>query len=238
MRVAVMSDIHGFNLALETVLADLDRQGPFDEVVVAGDLCEVGPAPAEVLALLRARDFSVVQGNTDLDVVVAARENGGTEADEYAAEQIGSAGIAYLAGLPFSHRITPPGGHAPDDDLLVVHANPHNLVDKLDPEASDWEVREIIGDTRAAAIAFGHIHICYVRELDGTLLVDVSAVGNPKDDDLRCKYGILTWDEETRSWQAELRKLDYPLEATAAQILASDLPEPEKVLRKLLKAEY
>jgi hypothetical protein len=49
MRVAVMSDIHGFNFALETVLADLDQQGPFDEVVVAGDLCEVGPAPADVL---------------------------------------------------------------------------------------------------------------------------------------------------------------------------------------------
>ncbi len=46
MRVAVMSDIHGFNLALETVLADLDAQGPFDEVIVAGDLCEVGPGPA------------------------------------------------------------------------------------------------------------------------------------------------------------------------------------------------
>jgi predicted phosphodiesterase len=238
MRIAVMSDIHGFNLALETVLADLDQQGPFDEIVVAGDLCEVGPAPAEVLGLLRARDFFVVQGNTDLDIVTAAREHEGTEADEYAAEQIGPAGIAYLAGLPFSHRITPPGGRSPEDDLLVVHANPHNLVDKLDPTASDQELREIIGDTGAAAIAFGHIHICYVRKLDGTLLVDVSAVGNPKDEDLRCKYGILTWDEGDRSWQAELRKLDYPLEATAAQILGSSLPEPEKALRKLLKASY
>jgi predicted phosphodiesterase len=238
MRIAVMSDIHGFSLALETVLADLDRQGPFDEVVVAGDLCEVGPAPAEVIGLLRARDFAVLQGNTDLDIVIAARERGGHETDEYAAERIGPEGIAYLAGLPFSHRITPPGGRSPDDDLLVVHANPHNLVDKLDPVASDHDLRQIIGDTRAAAIAFGHIHICYVRELDGMLLVDVSAVGNPKDEDLRCKYGILTWDGEQRSWQAELRKLEYPLEATAEQILASDLPEPEKVLRKLIRASY
>lgn len=181
MRVAVMSDIHGFNLAFETVLADLDRRGPFDEVVVAGDLCEVGPAPAEVLRLLRARDFVVLQGNTDLDLVIAARERGGHETDAYAAAWIGPEGIAYLAGLPFSHRITPPGGRSPADDLLVVHANPHNLVDKLDPADSDNNLRRIVGDTRAAAIAFGHIHICYVRELDGRLLVDVSAVGNPKD---------------------------------------------------------
>jgi predicted phosphodiesterase len=238
MRIAVMSDFHGFSLALGTVLADLDRQGPFDEVVVAGDLCEVGPAPDEVLALLRARDFVVLQGNTDLDVVIAARERGGQESDAYAAEKIGPEGIAYLAELPFSHRIAPPGARSPADDLLVVHANPHNLVDKLHPEASDRELREIIADTRAAAIAFGHLHVCYVRELDGTLLVDVSAVGNPKDGDLRCKYGILAWDEARRTWQAELRKLDYPLDATAAQILASDLPEPEKVLRKLIRASY
>jgi hypothetical protein len=74
--------------------------------------------------------------------------------------------------------------------------------------------------------------------LDGILLAGVSAVGNPKDGDLRCKYGILTWDDGTRSWSAELQRLDYPLEATAEQILASDLDDPEKVLRKLTKASY
>ena len=238
MRVAVMSDIHGFNLALETVLADLDREGPFDGVVVAGDLCEIGPAPAGVIEVLRMRDIVVIQGNTDLDIVIAARKGGGSEEEEYAIEQIGEDGLEYLAGLPFSYRITPPGGRSPDDDLFVVHANPHNLTDKLDPEMSDGELKEIIGDTRAAAIAFGHIHICYVQKLDGMLLVDVSAVGNPKDGDLRCKYGILTWNEDDRSWHAELRKLPYPLEATAEQILSSGLPEPEKMLRKLMKASY
>jgi predicted phosphodiesterase len=238
MRVAVMSDVHGFNLALETVLADLEEQGPFDQVVVAGDLCEVGPAPAKVLELLGARDFVVVQGNTDLDIVVAARNGGGTEEEEYAIKQIGPGGVEYLAGLPFSHRVTPPGGKSPEDDLLVVHANPHNLTDKLDPALSDERLREIIGETRAAAIAFGHIHICYVREVEGMVLVDVSAVGNPKDGDLRCKYGIFMWDEESQSWQAELRKIAYPLEATAEQILGSGLPEPEKVLRKLMRASY
>jgi predicted phosphodiesterase len=238
MRVAVMSDIHGFSLALETVLADIDEQGPFDEVIVAGDLCEVGPAPAEVLALLRWRDFAAVLGNTDFDIAVAAVEGGGSAADRYAAEQIGPAGIDYLESLPFSRRVTPPGGTSPDDDLLVVHANPHNLQDKLDPEASDRELREILGDVRAAAIAFGHIHICYTRQLDGILLVDVSAVGNPKDGDLRCKYGILTWDDNERAWRAELRKLDYPLEATEAQIYASDLPDPDEVFQKLIKASY
>ena len=242
MRVAVMSDIHGFNLALETVLDDLARQGPLDEIVVAGDLCEVGPGPAEVLDILRPGAYTVLQGNTDRDLVELARGDGLLDRarrwGNHVLDEIGDGGIDYLANLPFSRRITPPGGTSPDDDLLAVHANPHDLDRKLDPEMSDRELREILGDTRAAVVAFGHIHICYTRQLDATLLADVSAVGNPKDGDLRCKYGLFTWDETARQWHAELRKLPYPLDETAAQIRASSLPNPEKALAKLIKATY
>ncbi len=240
MRVAVMSDIHGFSLALETVIADLDRQGLLDAVIVAGDLCEVGPAPAEVLDMLRAKPetWAVLQGNTDRDLVQAARAGWGRGSVRFAPEQIGDRGVAYLADLPFSHRITPPGGTSPVDDLLAVHANPRNLEEKLDPEMSDRELRETLGDARAAVIAFGHIHIAYTRRVGDTLLADVSAVGNPKDGDLRCKYGLLTWDPESGTWNVELHRLDYPLDATAAQIRASALPDPEKTLAKLLRASY
>jgi predicted phosphodiesterase len=240
MRVAVLSDVHGFNLALEAVFADLDATGPYDEVVVAGDLCEVGPAPAEVLALLRTRRPAptVLMGNTDRDLVAAAGEDRGAGGHPYALERIGDDGVAYLAALPFARRITPPGGASPDDDLLVVHANPHDLERKLDPAMSDRELREVLGETRAAAVAFGHIHIAYTRRLGDTLLVDVSAVGNPKDGDLRCKYGVLTWDGASHAWSAEIRRLPYPLDATAAQILASGLPDPAGTLRKLERASY
>src|SRR5688572_22270015 len=178
MRIAVMSDIHGFSIALARVLADIDATGPFDEIVVAGDLCVVGPDPAGVLDHLRSRKLTIVQGNTDYDVVDTAQFGEPIAELRYVQERIGPEGVDFLAMLPFSRRITPPGGTSPDDDLLVVHANPHNLLDKLDPTASDRELREVLGDARFRAIAFGHIHICYTRELDGRLLADVSAVGN------------------------------------------------------------
>ena len=68
MRVAVLSDIHGFDLAFETVLADLDATGPYDAVVIAGDLCEIGPRPDRVIELIRERGYAAVQGNTDADI--------------------------------------------------------------------------------------------------------------------------------------------------------------------------
>jgi predicted phosphodiesterase len=232
-----MTDIHGFSLALATVLEDLDKLNPFDEVIVGGDLCEVGPAPAEVLDMLRERDFTVLQGNTDADLVEEA-ELHQSDSDNFTLKQIGDDGIEYLALLPFSRRITPPGGVSPDHDLLAFHANPHDLYERLDPEWTDEELLKVIGGARAGVMVFGHLHICYTRQVQDILLVDVSAVGNPKDGDLRCIYGIFTWDAAAKSWSVELRKLPYPLGDTAAQIRASDLPNPEKTLRKLIKASY
>ena len=238
MRVAVMSDIHGFDLALAEVLADLAAQEPVDETIVAGDLCEVGPAPGAVLAVLREVDYTVLRGNTDRDLVEAAAEGYDSGEIGFALAQIGEAGVEFLAGLPFSRRVTPPGGRSPGDDLLAFHANPWDLERKLHPEMSDRELGEVLGETAAAVVAFGHVHIAYTRRVGDVLLADVSAVGNPKDRDLRCKYGIFTWEPERGSWEVEIRRLDYPLEATAAQIRASGLPDPERTLRKLLKASY
>ena len=238
MRVAVMSDIHGFSLALDVVLADIQRRGPFDAVVAAGDLCEGGPDPAGVIARLHEGGIPAVRGNTDLDLVLAAEERWASPELDFALEQIGAEGIAYLAALPFSLRLTPPGGASPADDLLICHANPHDLERKLQPEMSDRELRETVGDAVAAAIAFGHHHVAYVRRLGETLLVDVSAVGNPKDGDLRATYGIVEWDESGRRWAAAIRRLPYPLAETAEQMRASGMPEPEKALRKLERASY
>lgn len=238
MRVAVMSDVHGFSLALEEVLADLAARGPFDAIAVAGDICEVGPDPAGALDRIRSGGYAVVQGNTDRDLALAAA--GAFSSDElgFALQEIGTDGAAWLGALPMTTRITPPGGRSPDDDLLVCHANPHDLERKLTPEMSDREVREVLGGTRAGAITFGHHHVAHTRTIDGMLLVDVSAVGNPKDGDLRSAYGILAWGEDARQWRTEIVRIPYPIEATEAQMLASGMPHPDRAIRKLRRASY
>jgi hypothetical protein len=126
----------------------------------------------------------------------------------------------------------------PDDDLLVVHANPRDQDQHLDPRLSDREIRDILGETRASVIAFGHIHIAYIRELEGTTLIDVSAVGNSKDGDLRSKWGLMTWNQSSGSWNVELRYVDYPVEEVVHQIEMCGMPNPRKAVRKLLNASY
>jgi predicted phosphodiesterase len=235
MRVAVLSDIHGFSIALDRVLDDIKQEPDIDQIVIAGDLCEEGPDPAGVLERISTLDAIVLQGNTDRDIANKARSSNGAR---YTMEQLGKEGLRYLRELPFSKRISPPGGVAPADDLLVVHANPFDQDRHIRPDAGRQELRELIGDTQASVIAFGHLHVAYVRNLLHVTLIDVSAVGNPKDNDMRSKWGLIEWDETEREWTAALRYVDYPMEETEVQILASDMPNAKKVLNKLRKASY
>ena len=211
MRVAIMSDIHGFDLAFNAVLDDIDRNGPFDLIAVAGDLCVIGPRPDEVIRIARERKLAALKGNTDIDLLHGWRTGSVDPEIRYAAPLIGADGLDWLDSLPFEIRISPPGAKRPHDDLLIVHANPQNQRDALDPLLPDVELLRLIGCTEAAMIAFGHIHICYARQVGRYLLMNVSAVGNSKNHDLSSKWGIATWDEATRKWSAELRRVPYPL---------------------------
>ena len=234
LNIAVISDIHGYSLALDRVLDDI-AEHDIDHIIVAGDVVESGPDPAGVLERLISRDLVVVQGNTDYDIAKRSRDS---RLAAWTENQIGAEGRRYLLELPFEHRITPPGADSPWQDLLVVHANPYDFNQAIHPDAEQEDLDYLIGKTKAGVLAFGHIHIAYIRELPKMLLVDVSAVGNPKGGDLRSKWGHLTWDSESLAWSAELRYVEYPLEETEAQILASGIPKPEKRIATLKKASY
>jgi predicted phosphodiesterase len=235
MKIAIMSDIHGFSLAFDRVLGDIRRVPGIDQIVIAGDLCEGGPDPGGVLDRISGLDAIVLQGNTDRDIANMERLS---DAAQYTMDEVGPEGLAFLRSLPFSWRASPPGIADPAQELLVVHANPFDQDRHITPDAGQQELRELIGDTQAGVIAFGHLHIAYIRELPNTTLLDVSAVGNPKDGDLRSKWGLVEWSETGMRWSVSLQYVDYPLEETEAQIMASNMPNPEKQIRKLRKASY
>src|SRR5579859_1950223 len=95
MRIAVISDIHGNQLALEAVLRDLEGQPRCDQLIVAGDLCLNGPRPREALRMVRDLRCPVIQGNVDLETVTQAPEKGEKKRSTvgWTREQIGQSGI-------------------------------------------------------------------------------------------------------------------------------------------------
>lgn len=236
MRVAVISDIHGNQIALEAVLADLAQQAPVDHLVIAGDLCLNGPCPHQVLETVQNLNCPVIQGNVDVEVVNEALEKGPKKRTtvSWTREQIGYAGIHYLASLPTSHLIKNPEG----TDLYIVHANPLNMEDAIFPNATDTALEQLLGSLtpNIGALAFGHLHIAYTRLWRHLLLVDVASCGIPRDEDLRAAYGILSWQQQ--SWQSEIRRVTYDVKAVVKQIKACGMPNPEKRIKILTEARY
>ena len=63
-RLAIVSDIHGNLIALDAVVADLERRG-IRRVVHGGDLALGGCQPAEVIDRVRELQWPGVVGNVD-----------------------------------------------------------------------------------------------------------------------------------------------------------------------------
>ncbi len=241
-RVALLSDIHGNIVALEAVLADMERRGPFDQIIVAGDLAWSGPWPAEVVDRVQTLDAAVIQGNTDAffgsDLPEAPI---GKNAERFAAllawmsQQLGPQRAAYLAGLPFSHRITPAPGHA----LLAVHANPSDLDRPIMPKTAKTDLDELLaadGDPDWAVLAFGHVHVPFVRQWDGRTLVDIASVGLPMDGDTRAAYAILTWKDQR--WQVEHHRVLYDVRVVAHQMRMGGMPRGKHFAERLMVGCY
>jgi predicted phosphodiesterase len=241
--VAVLSDMHGNAAAFEAALADLAAQ-PHDATVLAGDLIMNGPRPAETLAAVRALGVPTVHGNTE--PMITDRANNDPVAC-WVRERLTDDDLAYLAALPFSHRITPPVGNSPDDDLLIVHATPtdvdaplftelppaQEVIPAITPEA---EAAALLGDARANLILYGHIHFSSAGTVRGRRVASIGSVGYPADRDHRAAYALVTWDG--REWRVTPRRVPYDYQAVIAEYANLDIPRKEIFIRRLAEATF
>ena len=227
MRAAIFSDTHGNLVALDAVLADLKAGGTSDLMIMAGDLALLGPRPAETVDRIRGLNCLVLRGNTDQYVV----DNTGG-AHDWAREQLGEERLCYLAGLPFAYSVQP----APGRELLIFHANPRNVEDPLGPERPEDQVQSLTAGTGAEVMAFGHVHIPYVRRVGDKTLFDIASVGLPRDGDRRAAYGIAEW--AGGKWRLEHRRVPYDIDAVVADMRTCGMPNAEKNINILLSARY
>ncbi|MCU0491403.1 MAG: metallophosphatase family protein [Chloroflexaceae bacterium] len=228
MRIVIFSDVHGNAAALEAVLADVRRNAAPDLIIGAGDYASDGPRPAESLALLRGLgDARFVKGNMDEAVV-----HGGGEELDFTRSKLGADDMRWLEELPFSQVVEA----APGQSLLVVHANPRDLHAPMRPNATPDSLRPLLQGVSQQLIAFGHVHIPYIRQLDDVTLVDVSSVGLPRDGLLRAVYVTLTF--AGGAWQIAHHRISFDSEAVARDYEAVGYPKAKKMAQRLLAATY
>lgn len=234
MRYLIISDLHANRHALEAVLADASSRG-YDATLCLGDVVGYGGDPAATLdRALALEPVGFIRGNHDK--VCAGLEpptsfnDVARRAVEWTRAALSPAQLETLAALPRGPvRIT--------EHLEICHGAPFDedfyVFDRADADRARRSAS-------ARICLFGHTHLPAVyaavghpmtpapggeadeRRLprEGTVLINVGSVGQPRDGDPRAAYGLLDLERET----LQMRRVPYDVAGAQAAIAAAGLP--------------
>src|SRR5262245_35647099 len=170
MRIAVISDMHGNCVALDAVLADLERD-PADQVVCLGDAIQGGPQPAEVVARLRELACPVVMGNADA-WLLTGEETGNEPISAERLAKLNEVRVWSLAQLSVEDRAFIAGFQAtvsiplnPSRNLLCFHGSPDSFDEIILPETPEEKFQEVLGAYIPHILTGGHTHLQQLRRL-------------------------------------------------------------------------
>jgi putative phosphoesterase len=231
MAIAVLADIHGNILALESVLEDLECQEGIDHVVVAGDMFSFGPAPNEVLARLQQLSYArFLFGNSDRYLIEGTYPSTYGEGDwqdkllfsfQWTAERLEGEGLRFLEALPATQTITESGLQ-----LLVVHGSPRSDEEGLTVETASNLFKEMPIGPQVTVLACGHTHIPMDRSVGDLRVVNAGSVGLPFDGDQRACYAVISRSSRNGDGliQVQLRRVAYDVEKAVEQFFDGDHP--------------
>lgn len=197
MKLGVLADIHGNDVALWAVLQDASGLG-VDRWWALGDLALFGPRPAEVVELLRGLDdVGMLRGNTDRYILtgeqpaphatVADAAGHPDLVERYAAmaAAIGwTRGVLDQAGLldvldtlPAQLRLRLAGGTA----VLGVHASPGaDDGPGIGPDIADEQLRSLLDGCGADVVIGGHTHTATDRLAGSIRALNPGSAGLPR----------------------------------------------------------
>jgi predicted phosphodiesterase len=176
MRLALVSDQHGNDVAFRAVVEDLERIG-VDDVVCLGDTTQGGTQPAETLDRLAALGCATVLGNAD-DLLLEVP----TDSPEPITERLLEVREWTLGRLSASHLeqlrsfVPVVRREAEGVSLLFCHGSPRSYDDVLLPELGGEAVEPFLGHD-AALLAGGHTHLQWTRRIGDALYVNPGSVG-------------------------------------------------------------
>nr|WP_263324592.1 metallophosphatase family protein [Neobacillus sp. Marseille-Q6967] len=232
MKAAFISDIHGNAVALEAVLADIEKKGA-DKIYVLGDICYRGPEPKRSLDLVRSLHTEVIKGNADEWVVRGVRK-GEVPAPalemmnrerEWTVAQLSSSEITYLEELPSQLHLEIEGA-----EVAAFHATPDSLFEIVLPHADDETLlTKMMKPDSAQVYVYAHIHRPYIRYLNGKVIMNIGSVGLPFDGLAKASYGIVEITDGKVSTSIE--RVSFNLEKVVQLYEEVNYPNAEMMTR-------
>jgi predicted phosphodiesterase len=180
VRVALISDLHANELALDAVLADAQRRG-YDRLICLGDVATLGPRPRAVLARLAALGCDCVLGNHDEYLVEPELIHGYTEAEvivgsvAHTRDGLDERERAQLAGFVRGLAVDLGRGRV----LRAFHGSPRSHSEDLLATTPAAALDDALEGHLADVMVGGHTHLQMMRNHRGRWLVNPGSVGLP-----------------------------------------------------------
>jgi predicted phosphodiesterase len=244
VKRALISDIHGNLEALTAVMADISAQG-ITEIYCLGDIVGYGPDPCDCVETVMKKCTVTIQGNHD--VAAMYDPNGfnpvALRAIYWTRDRLDSLGSKsqiqtrwdFLGMLPALKK---------EDQFWFVHGSPRDFTNEyvFPEDAYNQRKMDALFGKVPQYCFQGHTHLPGVFVADSNyefispeheavftyplgnqkLMVNVGSVGQPRDEDPRSCYVILTDTTIT------FRRVEYDASKTARKIYA--IPELDNML--------
>lgn len=233
--IAVVSDIHGNLLALEAVLADIERRG-ISRIANLGDSLYGPLEPGRTADLLINLGFPTVRGNEDRILLLSPNDDSDSPSLAFTARSLTSDHVIWLASLPITAEAF--------GQCYMFHGSPDRDDRYFLSEVTKSGIRlrsidDLMDDLDGipqSIILCGHDHtprICHLP--DGRLIINPGSVGlqayvdnSPLPHTIetgspRARYAIVERIDD--HWQAEIVPVEYDWNRAADMAVAHDRPD-------------
>ena len=244
-HIALISDIHGNIVALETVLADIHQRG-IQRVFCLGDVVGKGPDPDRAVDICRNSCEHVLVGNWDASI---AHPNPAFPFPEglgfhvkWHREKLGTERLNYLEHLPGTVDLLMSGRK-----VRLFHASQRGVYyrvfhdDPVEKHLAMFDNTDFTGyNFTPDVIGYADIHYPYRRLYNGRMLFNIGSVGNPLDKPLACyeilegKYG----SGDIAPFSVNLVRLPYDIDLAVRRAHDSHMPDIEPYEIELRTARY
>lgn len=228
-KLVIISDIHANLPALEAVAADVAARGLASApLCFLGDAVNLGPYPAETVALLRSlkpafrvrgnHDRYISEGTPRADLERYFHCADGAVHTAWTVSVLDAAAREWLGAAPLETSFALGGAR-----FRAFHASPESDERTCRPAAA------------AGVVLCGHTHSPYVAELSGGLAVNPGSVGGPLDGNTAASYAVLTVNGRV---SAETIRVPYDLDAYSAAMRRLAVPWGTEINAVVRRASF
>ena len=236
MQIAIISDVHGNLVALDAVLADINRK-EIDQIVCLGDVAAIGPQPCQVLARLESLGCLCVMGNHDAELLALAEGKNSLEGPplvvewvEWCADQLTTGDFEYLRSFQPLVDVSLDA----TTNLLCFHGSPRSNAEYILAGTPASELEEMLTGYTAKVMACGHTHMQMLRRYAERTIVNAGSVGWPLEGlpfpDAPhfmpwSEYAIVSWID--RNLSIELNRISIDMKQVMKAALDSEMPKAD-----------